>query len=200
LKHQSAGEKVELTPQNPNFMTTTAAADPGSVTSLDKALQLAQAKLQVAKAGRTTSDSDIPVYAPGQYISCTSAAANPVYHAEGWHEPEPEYTWIDGAEAVIRLLVRRPRKEYVLSLDVVPNGACASADSRPQLLEVFFNYFRLAALEVPEAMKVSIEIPAELFILRVARLSLYCPHACVSSDPRLGNRRLGIAVKGWCLH
>ena len=182
--------------QNPNPMTAATVAEPAGVTSLDKALQLAQAKLQVAKAGRTTSESDIPTYAPGQYISCTSSVATPVYHAQGWHEPESEYTWIDGTEAVIRLLVRRPRKEYVLSLDVVPNSG---AGSRPQLLEVFFNYFRMAALEVPEPTKVSVEIPAELFTLRVARLSLYCPLACVSSDPRLGQRRLGIAVKGWCL-
>lgn len=186
--------------QNPNLMTTTAGADPADVPSLDKALQVAQAKLQVAKAGRSTSDSDIPAYAPGQYISCTSAAPTPVYHVQGWHEPDPEYTWIDGTEAVIRLLVRRPRKEYVLSLDVVPNGACAGADCGPQMLEVFFNYFRVAALEVPAPTKVSLEIPAELFILRIARLSLCCPRACVSSDPRLGHRRLGIAIKGWCLH
>jgi len=179
---------------NPNPMT--AVAEPAGAISLDKALQLAQAKLQVAKAGRTTSDSDIPAYAPGQYISCSSAAAIPVYHAQGWHEPESDYTWIDGTEAVIKLLVRRPRKEYVLSLDVVPN---AGVSSRPQLLEVFFNYFRMVALEIPEPTKVSVEIPAELFILRVARLSLYCPHACVSSDPKLGQRRLGVAVKGWCL-
>jgi hypothetical protein len=78
----------------------------------------------------------------------------------------------------------------------VPN---AGVSSRPQLLEVFFNYFRMVALEIPEPTKVSVEIPAELFILRVARLSLYCPHACVSSDPKLGQRRLGVAVKGWCL-
>jgi hypothetical protein len=185
-----------LASQNPSPLNTVNLAEPAGVTSLDKALQLAQAKLQVAKAGRTTSDSDIPTYAPGQYISCTSSFATPVYHAQGWHEPEAEYTWIDGTEAVIRLLVRRPRKEYVLSLDVVPN---IEGSSGPQLLEVFFNYFRMAALEIAEPTKVSIEIPAELFTLRVARLSLYCPLAFMGTDPRRGQRRLGIAVKGWCL-
>jgi hypothetical protein len=184
-----------LAPQNPNQKAVATIPEPVAVSSLDKALQLAQAKLQNAKTGRTTSDADVPAYAPGQYISCVASLPVPAYHAEGWLEPEAEYTWIDGTEALIKLLVRRPRRVYVLTLDIIPNAAGAA----PQVLEVFFNYFRLAAFEVPAPMKASLEIPAELFTIRVARLSLYCPRACPSPDHSSGQRRLGIAVKGWSL-
>jgi len=136
------------------------------------------------------------VYVPGQYVACTSPYPLPVYHTTGWYEPEDQLTWIAGTEGIIELLIRRPRRSYFFLLDVVPNDF----GGKPQVLEVFFNYFRLASIEVPNATSLSMKVPSELFILRNTRIALHCPNATVGTSHKLPEtRRLGIAVRGWCI-
>jgi hypothetical protein len=136
------------------------------------------------------------IYVPGYRIVCMQPHPRPVYHVRGWHVPEEEFTWIDGTEAVIEMLIRRPREQYRLTLDVVPNGA----SDRLQTLQIFFNHFCVGWFEVPAPARLTVDLPAELFILRRSQLLLHCERAV--SGAELGvtdTRRLGIAVCGWCI-
>ena len=136
------------------------------------------------------------VYAPGQYVICTKPYPSPVYHVRGWHEPEEKFTWICGISGTIEMLIPRPNDAYRLMLDVVPNGI----GPRRQALEVFFNCFRVGYFEVPAPRTLPIELPAELFILRNSRIDLFCEHAVCGTDLGLrDSRRLGIAVRSWCI-
>jgi len=136
------------------------------------------------------------VYVPGQYVICTTPYPQPLYHTEGWYEPEEEFTWIRGGEGVIEMLLRRPLGSYLFTLEVVPNGV----GSRLQTLEIFFNYFRVGFFEIGEPRTVSVELPAEIFILRKTRINLHCRNAVTPSDHGIpDDRRLGIAVSGWCI-
>jgi len=137
-----------------------------------------------------------PVYVPGQYVICTTPYPRPPYHVDGWYEPEEEFTWIRGGEGVIEMLLRRPLGAYTFTLDVVPNGV----GGRLQTLEIFFNYFRVGFFEVTEPRTVSVELPAEIFILRKTRINLHCRNAVTPSEHGIpDDRRLGIAVSGWCI-
>jgi len=94
------------------------------------------------------------------------------------------------------MLLRRPLSSYTLSLEVVPNGV----GGRLQTLEIFFNYFRVGFFEVSEPRTVSVELPAEIFILRKTRIHLHCRNAVTPSEHGIpDDRRLGIAVSGWCI-
>ena len=136
------------------------------------------------------------VYVPGQYVICTMPYPRPPYHSEGWYDPEEEFTWIRGIEAVIEMLLRRPAGMYTFTLEVVPNGV----GGKLQTLEIFFNYFRVGLFEVARAMTVSVELPAEIFILRKTRINLVCRNAVTPSDHGIpDDRRLGIAIRGWCI-
>jgi hypothetical protein len=135
-------------------------------------------------------------YTPGQYVACTRPHGLPPYHIRGWHEPEDEFTWIDGIEGVLEMAIHRPARSYTLLLDVVPNGV----GNRLQTLEVFFNYLRAGFFEVPAPAMLSIELPAELFILRKTRINLHCGQALVGAEYGIPDaRRLGIALRGWCI-
>jgi hypothetical protein len=136
------------------------------------------------------------IYVPGQYVICTTPYPRPPYHAEGWYEPEEEFTWIRGSEAVIEMLLRRPLGSYTFALEVVPNGI----GGRLQTLEIFLNYFRVGFFEVAKPATVSVELPAEIFILRKTRINLHCRNAVTPSEHGIADdRRLGIAVSGWCI-
>ena len=136
------------------------------------------------------------VYVPGQYVICSAPYPRPPYHSQGWYDPEEEFTWIRGAEGVIEMFLRPPSTAYTLTLEVVPNRI----DSKLQTLEIFFNYFRVGFFEVAEPMTVSVELPAEIFTLRKTRINLHCRNAVTPSDHGVAdNRRLGIAVSGWCI-
>lgn len=136
------------------------------------------------------------IYVPGQYVICTTPYPRPPYHTEGWYEPEEEFTWIRGSEAVIEMLLRRPLGSYTFTLEVVPNGI----GGRLQTLEIFFNYFRIGFFEVAKPTTVSVELPAEIFILRKTRINLHCRNAVTPSEHGIADdRRLGIAVSGWCI-
>ena len=136
------------------------------------------------------------VYVPGQYVICTTPYPRPPYHTEGWYDPEEEFTWIRGIEGVIEMLLRRPSGMYTFTLEVVPNGV----GGKLQTLEIFFNYFRVGLFEVARATTVSVELPAEIFILRKTRINLVCRNAVTPSDHGIpDDRRLGIAVCAWCI-
>jgi hypothetical protein len=136
------------------------------------------------------------IYVPGQYVICTTPYPRPPYHTQGWCEPEEEFTWIRGSEAVIEMLLRRPLGSYTFTLEVVPNGI----GGRLQTLEIFFNYFRIGFFEVAKPTTVSVELPAEIFILRKTRINLHCRNAVTPSEHGIADdRRLGIAVSGWCI-
>jgi hypothetical protein len=136
------------------------------------------------------------VYVPGQYVICSTPYPQPPYHTDGWYEPEEEFTWIRGGEGVIEMLLRRPLGSYIFTLEVVPNGV----GGRLQTLEIFFNYFRVGFFEIAEPRTVSVELPAEIFILRKTRINLHCRNAVTPSDHGVpDDRRLGIAVSGWCI-
>jgi len=113
------------------------------------------------------------VYVPGQRILCRKSFGAVPYHQDGWSEPEETQTWIEGAEASIGLLLRRPSEFYTLELAVAPAEGCTVVPT----LEVFFNYFRVGFAEVPAARLVSVCLPAETFILRKAVITLHCREA-----------------------
>jgi len=137
-----------------------------------------------------------PLYAPGHVVHCRAEFAPVHYLAAGWHQPEDYFTWMDGIEAVIRFVVRRPSVGYMLRLDVVPVGF----GEVTQTLEVFFNFFRVGYFEIPESKPVSLQLPAELFIMRESTLTLHCREARRGTEFGLGDeRRLGIAVSSWVL-
>ena len=137
------------------------------------------------------------IYVPGQYIVCATPYPVPPYHTEGWCAPEREFTWIDGIEATIEMLLRRPTSHYTFIIDVVPNGVAG----KQQTLEIFINFFRLGYFEVRQPMTLSLELPAEIFILRTTRINLHCREAVIPADHGVpdDHRRLGIAVSGWCI-
>jgi hypothetical protein len=142
------------------------------------------------------SDRVAAVYVPGQYISCAVPSPLPAYHIKGWHQPEDDFTWIDGIEGVLELTLRRPISSYTLKLDIVPNNA----GGRLQTLEIFVNFFRMGFFEVDARMLLSLELPNEIFVMRKTRIVLHCRNAMKRSE--LGSkdtRRLGIAVCGWCI-
>lgn len=145
---------------------------------------------------RAENSGTAAVYVPGQYVICTAPYPSPPYHTDGWYEPEEEFTWVRGCEGVIEMFLRPPSTAYTLTLEVVPNGV----GSKLQTLEIFFNYFRVGFFEVAEPMTVSVELPAEIFILRKTRINLHCRDAVTPSDHGVSDhRRLGIAVSGWCI-
>lgn len=139
----------------------------------------------------------IPIYVPGQYIVCAAPYPRPPYHTAGWCDPEQEFTWIDGIEARIEMLLRRPSDQYSLTLDVLPNGV----GGKLQTLEVFVNFFRLGFFEVREPTTLSLRLPSEIFILRKIRIDLHCREAVIPAEYGIADdrRRLGIAVSGWCI-
>src|SRR3954471_18979911 len=100
------------------------------------------------------------------------------------------------ARASSRCCCGVPLGAYTFTLDVVPNGV----GGRLQTLEIFFNYFRVGFFEVTEPRTVSGELPAEIFILRKTRINLHCRNAVTPSEHGIpDDRRLGIAVSGWCI-
>ncbi len=117
------------------------------------------------------------IYVFGHVVVCAKPLPLAPYHTRGWHEPEHEFTWIDGVEGVLELLVRRPSGACQLDLHVIPHVVAG----RPQTLEVYFNYFRLGRFEIPGPTTLSVELPSELFILQKTRINLHCPDA----DPSL---------------
>jgi hypothetical protein len=136
------------------------------------------------------------IYVPGHYVLCAQPYPLPAYHTRGWHEPEQDFTWIDGVEGVLEMMLRRPPRSYTLMLEVVPNGV----GNRLQTLEVFFDYLRIGFFEVPSPTTLAIEIPGELFILRKTRINLHCRNAVVGTDHGVADaRRLGIAIRGWSI-
>jgi hypothetical protein len=136
------------------------------------------------------------IYVPGYQVVCMKPHPRPVYHARGWHEPEEEFTWIDGIEGVIEMLIRQPADRYRLTLDVVPNGV----GNLLQTLQIFFNGFRVGWFEVPAPARLAVDLPAELFILRKARLRLHCGNAVRGAEFGVTDtRRLGVALRGWCI-
>jgi hypothetical protein len=136
------------------------------------------------------------LYVPGHLVLCQAPSPLPAYHTSGWHEPEGEFAWIDGIEGIIEMFVRRPRTNYTLTLDVVPN----QAGPQQQSLEVFFNYFRIGFFEVPEPTTLSLELPWELFLGRRSRLNLHCRNAVADAlTDGQNRRRLGIAVRSWLI-
>jgi hypothetical protein len=136
------------------------------------------------------------LYVAGQYIVTRAPYPAPPYHVSGWHDPEPDFTWIRGYEATIEMYIRSPRRSYIFSIEVIPNGITRQV----QTLEIFFNRQRLTFREVPHAMTVSVEVPREVFTSRISVLNLHCRNAIVGSDfGSPDNRRLGIAVRSWQL-
>jgi hypothetical protein len=137
------------------------------------------------------------IYVPGQYIVCGTPHPRPPYHAHGWCEPEKDFTWIDGVEATIEMLVRRPSDTYTMEIDVVPNAI----GSKLQTLEIFFNFFRVGFFEVQRPTTISLDLPSQVFTLRKTRIHLHCREAANSSENggEGDDRRLGIAVAGWCI-
>ncbi len=139
-------------------------------------------------------DGRAAVYIPGSYVACRQPFAKPVYHTEGWHAPEQEFTWIAGLEGTIEMVLRRPHRSYTFTIDVVPN----MVGQRLQTMEVFFNYFRVCFFEIPSPTTLTVELPSELFILRTPRISLHCRQAISGTAHGVPDaRRLGVAVRGW---
>ena len=144
------------------------------------------------------SDDERPagVYVPGRYVSCCDPYPPPIYHTGGWHTPERDFTWIQGIEATIEMIVQRPKRGYTFMIEVVPNGT----GDRLQTLEIFLNYFRLGFYEILKPSTLSIPMPSELFTLRRTRIGLHCRNAVVGTEFGIvDTRRLGIAVCGWCM-
>jgi hypothetical protein len=136
------------------------------------------------------------IYVPGCQITCMLPHPRPAYHTHGWHAPEEEFTWIDGIEGVIEMVVRRPADSYHLRLDIVPNGVGGLL----QTLQIHFNHFRVGYFEVPEPARLTVELPAELFTMRKSSLRLHCENAIrVAEFGVPDTRRLGIAVRGWSI-
>jgi hypothetical protein len=135
-------------------------------------------------------------YIPGQYVICRAAFPKPVYHTSGWHDPEPDFTWIAGIEAVIEMAIRRPPHAYTFILDVMPNGV----GDRPQTLQVFVNYLCVGLFEVTDPQTITVALPSDVFFLRKTRINLHCRQAVVGTEFGVPDaRRLGIAVRSWCI-
>jgi hypothetical protein len=135
-------------------------------------------------------------YVPGHYVICTMPYPRPAYHVRGWHEPEDDFTWIRGIEGIIEMTIRRPHTAYTFMLEVFPNQFAG----RTQTLEVFFNHFRVGFFEVPAPTTLSVELPAELFTRRKAQINLHCRFAEMANCPSAADRRrIGIALRGWCI-
>ncbi len=148
------------------------------------------------KPGPHDPEPPVPIYVPGQYIVCSLPFPAPPYHTEGWHEPEAEFTWIQGLEASIEMIIRRPKSHYTLNLDVVPNRI----GDVLQTLEVFVNFFRVALFEVQRSTIFSVRLPAELFIMRRTRIVLHCRNAVAVAEHGVPDQRqLGVAVRAWCI-
>ena len=169
---------------------------PPVAADLDLELPAAVAQPGVPQGVPATPPPRVETYVPGQYVLCKKPYPLADWHTRGWHAPEQEFTWIDGVEGVIEMVLRRPYRAYTLMLEVVPNGV----GDRLQTLEVFFNYLRVGFFEVPFPATLAIEIPGELFILRKTRISLHCRNAVIGTDHGVADaRRLGIAVRGWSI-
>ena len=127
---------------------------------------------------------------------CCSQGSVPNYLGQGWHEVEPEYTWMAGEEANIRFRVRRPNKSYTLKLNVI---SIDGLDHR-QSIEVFFNYFRVGFGHVRGETTLEAELPAALFMLPEAVLGLHCSRTVRPSEQGgQDTRLLGVALRCWSL-
>jgi len=137
-----------------------------------------------------------PLYAPGYLVECTRADFPAKYHVKGWHAPEEKFTWINGTEADIEMMIRRPATRYTLKFDVHPYNGPHTIHT----LQVFFNYFRVGGFEIQHQSHLEVDLPAELFILPVSKLTFYCPTALTgTSIGESDSRRLGIAMHSWVI-
>ena len=150
-------------------------------------------EIRADRAGRPALATD--VYVPGQLISCGRSSGPLPFAMKGWAEPDEDCMWMQERDATIEMVMRRPGEAYTLELDIVPSAAEGAVPE----LEVFFNYFRVGFFALPAPRLLSVRLPAELFILRRAILTLHCNAAPPSQATAATEKRGTIALRRWSI-
>ena len=147
------------------------------------------------RAAATSSHVELKsdVYAPGQVVRYSPGATMAPYNIRGWGEVDDAGVWMQGADAVLELLIRRPAEAYTLEFEMIPGAL----DTMTPTLEVFFNYMRVGCESVRLPRLITLSLPAELFLLRRSVIGFHCREA-LSFEAAAGRSRV-LALRQWTI-
>jgi hypothetical protein len=143
-------------------------------------------------ARETGSERQGGLFVPGHVVTYTAGMVMPPYHAQGWGLIDEAGAWMQGTDATLEFVIRRPADAYILEIDVVPGPFKGG----PPGLELYFNYMRIGFASVPVSRLITCRLPNELFALRRSILGFHCRQALESVNGAMGV----LALRRWTIY
>jgi hypothetical protein len=139
----------------------------------------------------------LPTYRPGTVISFGIGGDAHLYQGPGWSLPEEGFTWTDGPQATLRLLLDGPARDATLAFTVpIANTEPGRLDRQRVVVSV--NAAQVGTVLVPGAGHYTLAVPGRLLREGENLLALDLPDA---RSPAAGGRRLAVALHtmqlGW---
>ena len=138
---------------------------------------------------------DTPFYRWGDVLSFRSAGNGGRYCVSGWAQPEADFTWTDGPNARLALMVRQPDSDVSMAFKCIPNTLGGRIPY--QEINLFINFLRLACATATDPGEIVFEIPRRVLMTPHLIIDFYLPKAASPGGNDL--RRVGIALESLTL-
>jgi hypothetical protein len=143
-------------------------------------------------AHETRGERHGDLYVPGHVVSYAAGMPLPAYHTQGWGRIDDAGAWMQGTDATLEFVIRRPADSYILEIDVSPGPF----RSGPPALDLYFNYMRIGFAALPVSRLITCRLPSELFVLRRTIIGFHCRNALESVNGALGV----LALRRWTIY
>ena len=116
---------------------------------------------------------DTPFYRWGDVLDFRAGGNAVRYCVSGWALPEDDFTWTDGANARLALMVRQPDSDVSMTFKCIPNTLEGRIPY--QEINLFINFLRVAYTTVTDPGEIVFAIPRRVLMTPHLIIDFYLP-------------------------